>query len=339
MAGWLPAVEDTHMFVPSPARARLWRIAQLAGVGLTLVLLAGLVLRPDATLTILWSLVIPLVPASLLVAPQLWRNVCPLATLNMASNGLVARRNPSPRLLAGAAVVGMALLVILVPARRVLFNTDATMLAVTIAAVAVLALVLGAVFEAKSGFCNALCPVLPVERLYGQAPFVELSNPRCDGCTHCSVKGCIDLAPAHAIAPVVKGQGASRPWFWSAFGTFAAGFPGFVFGYYLVPDGPLTSAPLVYGTVAAASVASWLLTLFIASMFRVSARAMMPVLAAAAAGVYYWFASPILAETLLLGAAGRNALRVVFLGLVAVWLFRAMGMARDRMREPAQVVT
>jgi hypothetical protein len=32
--------QTTLMFVPSPARARLWRIAQLAGVGLTLVLLA-----------------------------------------------------------------------------------------------------------------------------------------------------------------------------------------------------------------------------------------------------------------------------------------------------------
>jgi hypothetical protein len=246
-------------------------------VGLTLVLLAGLFLRPDLTLTILWSLVIPLVPASLLVAPQLWRNVCPLATLNMASNGLVARRNPSPRLLAGAAVAGMVLLGVMVPARRVMFNTDATILAVTIAAVAVLASVLGAVFEAKSGFCNALCPVLPVERLYGQAPFVELSNPRCDGCTHCSVKGCIDLAPAHAIEPVVQRLGKGRAW--------------------------------------------------------------LPVLAAAAAGVYYWFASPILAGTLLLGSLGGSALRVVFLGLVGVWLFRAMGTARDRTRQPAQVIT
>ena len=327
------------MFVPSPARLRLWRIAQLAGVGLTLALLAGLLRRPEATLTILWSLVIPLVPASLLVAPQLWRNVCPLATLNMASNGLVARRNPSPRLLAGGAIAGMVLLVVMVPARRVLFNTDATVLAVTITAVAVLAVLLGAVFEAKSGFCNALCPVLPVERLYGQAPFVELSNPRCDGCTHCSVRGCIDLAPAHAIAPVVKGQGTGRAWFWSSFGIFAAGFPGFVLGYYLVPDGPLTSAPAAYGTVAAASLASWLLTVFVASLFRVSARAMMPVLAAAAAGVYYWFASPILAGTLSWGPPGGIALRVVFLGLVGMWLFRAMGTARDRLRDPVQVST
>lgn len=327
------------MSTPTSTRPGLWRIAQLAGVGLTLVLLTGLFLRPDATLTILWSLVIPLLPASLLVAPQLWRNVCPMATLNMASNGLLASRSPSPRLLTGGASVGIALFVVMVPARRVLFNTDAAMLAVTIAAVALLAVVLGAVFEAKSGFCNALCPVLPVERLYGQAPLVKLSNPRCDGCSHCSVKGCIDLAPAHAIAPMVKGSGAGRAWFGSAFGIFAAGFPGFVLGYYLVPDGPPTGAPAVYGTVAAASVASWLLTVFIASLFRLSARAMMPVLAAAAAGVYYWFASPILAGTLLLGPAGGHALRVAFLGLVGVWLFKAMGAARDRMRQPAHAST
>lgn len=326
------------MLTPSTASARLWRIAQLAGVGLTLALLAALFLRPAGALTILWSLVIPLVPASLLVAPHLWRNVCPLATLNMASNGLLARRSPSPRLIAGGAVAGMVLLWVMVPARRILFNTDATMLAVTIAAVAVLALVLGAVFEAKSGFCNALCPVLPVERLYGQAPFIELSNPRCDGCSHCSVKGCIDLAPAHAIAPVVTTMGTGRAWWWSAFGIFAAGFPGFVLGYYLVPDGPLTSALATYGTVAAVTVASSVLTVVLASTFTVSARDMMPVLAAAAAGVYYWFASPILAGTLALGPAGAVVLRVVFLGLVGVWLVRAVGKARDRVPERARVV-
>jgi hypothetical protein len=67
-----------------------------------MVLLVGLVVESATTLSLLWNLVIPLVPASLLVAPQLWRNVCPLATLNMVSKpfsaisaGPLVRFNPS----------------------------------------------------------------------------------------------------------------------------------------------------------------------------------------------------------------------------------------------------
>ena len=60
---------------------RLWRIAQALGVLGVAILLVGLVVRPAPSLTILWRVLIPLVPATLLVSPLLWRNVCPLATL------------------------------------------------------------------------------------------------------------------------------------------------------------------------------------------------------------------------------------------------------------------
>ena len=49
------------------------------------------------------------------------------------------------------------------------------------AAAGLAAWMLGRRGERKAGFCNALCPILPVERLYGQAPLVAAGNPRCDG--------------------------------------------------------------------------------------------------------------------------------------------------------------
>lgn len=325
-----PAFEHTGMLTSSPRNPLLWKLAQGSGVLLTLALLVALLRWPQPSLTLLWNLVIPLVPASLLVAPQLWRNVCPLATLNMASNGWFGRRRANPRFLAGTTALGIVLLFLLVPARHLLFNMDGTALAVTIAAVAVLAVALGAGFDAKAGFCNSLCPVLPVERLYGQAPFVELSNPRCATCSGCSPKGCIDLAPAHSIGPMIATPRPDRAWWRSSFGAFAAAFPGFVLGYYLVPDGSLSDAPAVYGTIGATSLASFLLAVGATTWFGVPARSLMPVLAAAAAGIYYWFAGPTLAGTLALGPAGALALRILFLGLVAVWFVRAAGRSRNQ---------
>ena len=72
----------------NPGRASVWQWAEGTGVVATVLLLIGLVGWAPVSLTLLWSIAIPLVPASLLIAPQLWRNVCPLATINMSFNGL-----------------------------------------------------------------------------------------------------------------------------------------------------------------------------------------------------------------------------------------------------------
>ena len=169
-----------------PIRRRLWGAARLAALAGTLSLLAALILRPDPGLEILWKIVIPLVPASLLTSPMLWRNVCPLATLEMAAGRLAGDRPDARRWANAGAVAGIVLLAVLVPARHVLFNTDGPILAGTIAAVAALAIAGGLAFDAKAGFCNAICPVLPVERLYGQSPLVRIGNPRCSSCTACA---------------------------------------------------------------------------------------------------------------------------------------------------------
>ena len=148
----------------------LWRVAQLTGLVLTLFLLAGLVVRPDRSLHILWDMVIPLLPAVFLVNPMLWRNVCPLATLNQFRERTPPIRLP-PNALQGGWVVGMLLLFALVPARRVLFNEQGSALAATVALVALLSLGSGFIFSRRAGFCNSLCPV----------------------CTACAVRGGVEL--------------------------------------------------------------------------------------------------------------------------------------------------
>jgi hypothetical protein len=303
---------------------RLWTVAQVVAFAATLVLLVGMLRTPDTALGVLWNVLIPLVPASLLISPQLWRNVCPLATANMATNGLIGHRIPSEKAMRVAASGGMVLLLVLVPARRFVFNTNGPVLAVTVVAVVVAALVLGAVFDAKAGFCNAICPVLPVERLYGQRPLLRLGNPRCPRCTLCSVKGCIDLSPQKAVTARLGRKERSHGWLITPFGAFAAGFPGFVLGYFRAVDGPLSSAGAVYLEVFAWMAASYLATTLVVRLLRIGSPRALLTLAATAAGLYYWFAAPSMADFAGLPSGAAIALQGVFLTLVAVWYGRAV---------------
>lgn len=311
-----------HNETSKASSAALWRAAQAVALASTVALLAGLVWRPDQSLHLLWKIIIPLVPASLLVSPMLWRNVCPLATLNMIPNRRQAPI-PSDKWAAGAAGVGVVLLGVLVPARHLVFNTNGLILAVTVSLVAIAAMIMGRVFDAKAGFCNGFCPVLPVERLYGQNPLVELSNPRCPACTHCS-KGCIDLAPRKSISQVFGRKRHSMAWMKTPFGLFAAGFPGFVVGYFNTADSPLGETAQIYLQVAAWVAASLVLTWAIVVLFEVGTRRLLPTLAAAAVGLYYWYAAPDLAAAVAAPPAVGIGLQIAALALVGLWWVRAL---------------
>lgn len=300
----------------------IWRAAQTVALAATVALVTGLVLVPDPSLTLLWNVIIPLVPASLLISPALWRNVCPLATLNTAANGLFGRRTLRASMTTGAGTIGIALLLLMVPARRFLFNVDATTLAVTIVLVGLLALALGTVFDLKAGFCNAVCPVLPVERLYGQQPLLTIGNPRCRPCTLCTQTGCLDLSSEKALRQTLGPARRSARWLVTGFGAFAAAFPGFVVGYYTTQDGPLTTAGAVYLHVGLWMVASYAVTAALVTGMNISARQAFPLLAATAVGLYYWFAVPLVAAALGMGDVGTTVFRLMAAVLVITWLVR-----------------
>ncbi len=81
--------------------AALWRTAQLVGVVSTVVLVVGLVVEADIALDVLWNVLIPLIPASLLISPAIWRNVCPLATINRFVRGRTLTTGMLPAAAAG----------------------------------------------------------------------------------------------------------------------------------------------------------------------------------------------------------------------------------------------
>ncbi len=309
---------------PAPRPSPLWRGAQYTGLALTVVLLVGLMRAPTRALHLLWDMVIPLLPAVFLVNPMIWRNVCPLATLNQYGERTPAVRLP-PNMLQGGWVIGLTLLFALVPARRFLFNEQGPALAATIGVVALLALGTGFFYSRRAGFCNSLCPVLPVEKLYGQAPLVPVASAICPDCTACAVRGCIDLAGGQALAQSVgKGLLQDARWLVTPTGLFALLFPGFVAGYFTTVNGGVDTAPAVYAHIGLWMLLGAVALGMVVTVFRTPGTLALPLIGAGALTLYYWYAAPALATAYGVGGWGPVGFRVVFFLLIALWLVRTI---------------
>lgn len=318
----------TAVPLPVVRQRPLWRAAQWIGVSLTLVLLGALVTAPTTTLHVLWDMVIPLLPAVFLVNPLIWRNVCPLATLNDLLPDRPARRAMDTTMLRRAWVVGIVLLFAMVPARRFLFNEGGIALALTITVVAVLAVVTGVAFSRRAGFCGSLCPVLPVEKLYGQAPLISMSGARCSDCTLCISIGCIDLAGNKTVAQTIGPLRRDTGWLRTSFGVFAAAFPGFILGYFTTSNGDLSTAGEVYWRVLSLAAASYGIVAVLTVMLSLRAALAMPLLGAGSLGIYYWYAAPVLAEAYLAPPATTSIVRGAMGVVIAWWLFAALRRVR-----------
>jgi hypothetical protein len=247
----------TIISLDSRGSRRSYHVARAAGLVLTAVLLIGLVVRPEATLHVLWDTVIPLLPAVFLVAA--------------------------------------------------------------------IAIVAGAAFPRRAGFCNAICPVLPVEKLYGQAPLLPVGSARCAECSVCTTVGCIDLAGTKTVAQTLGPSRRTAGWLATPFGAFAAAFPGFIIGYFTTADGALATAPSVYLHVLSWSAASLVVLAGVIRLLRIPARLAVPALGGGAVVLYYWFAAPGLATAHGGGEGAGAFVRVAALALVGLW-FRRSGL-------------
>jgi hypothetical protein len=247
-----------------------------------------------------------------------------LATVNMLSNGLARRWKLPSRLVSAAGLVGIVLLFVLVPARRYWFNENGPALAATISLVGVIAFAQGMWFDAKAGFCGSICPVLPVEKLYGQYPLLKLGNPRCVHCTLCVPRGCLDLCPTKSLMLALGSARRPHGWLTSVYGIFAAAFPGFVIGYYTTPNTSLAAAGTVYLYIAAWGAGSYLVTFLAVRFSNISVSFALALLAAIALALYYWFAAPLIASAFDVADSGTVAIRTSALTLVTLWLCLAL---------------
>ncbi len=328
MNGAALPVFPNYTQLPSRVPLAAWHALRALSVAAAIGIAALLVVRPGDGLFLLWNLVIPIVPAVFLVAPGLWRNVCPLAALNQLPRlaGFTRGLAHTPLVREYSFVVGIAAFFALVSARKFLFNGDGLATAILIFAALGLAFLGGVVFKGKSGWCSSVCPMLPVQRLYGQTPFVTVPNAHCRPCVGCT-KNCYDFNPR--VAYLADQYDDDRRYVgYRRF--FAAVFPGFVVAFYLVPDPPAVSVPRMYFEFAAYMAVSLAAFTTLETFAKVRANTLTALFGAIAFNVYYWFA----AETFV-GAVSRLAqmeavplwiwaIRGAVLAVTAVWLARTL---------------
>ena len=89
---------------------------------------------------------------------------------------------------------------------------------------------LGLVYEWKSAWCSGLCPVHPVEKLYGENVLMTLPNAHCHECMNCVI-------PCPDSTPNIHPQ-SSKKTIWACMSGFliTGGLPGFIWGWFHVPD-------------------------------------------------------------------------------------------------------
>jgi nitrite reductase (NADH) large subunit len=238
------------------------RLARGVALAATVAVALALAVRAEwHTLSItdlFWKGIIPLVPLLLLLAPHVWRIICPVAALNLAGaklgqgkqgNGRVRLPDGSFRWMKKyGAVAAAVLLWTLVPLRLVLFNRSAAATLVLVLAVVTAATVMGFLAPWKAGWCTSICPVYPVEKFYGSAPLWALQDPRCtpanspENCYRCAVH-CLDVSPddpkywiAMKNIPAARGVPQLQDF-------FLGSFPGFVLAYLLLNNFAGASRP------------------------------------------------------------------------------------------------
>ena len=273
-----------------------WRILQAVVWLVGVAIVGALLWKPKIGIDAFWNVLIPVAPALLVLAPGIWRNICPLGMTSLIPRrfGFSKGRKLSVATQAVFATTGVLLLLLIVPLRHVIFDLNGPATAKLLLSMAGIAFLMGVFFEGKSGWCSGICPVHPVEKLYGQAPLFSPPNAQCDRCTKC-VQPCPESIPnGHPLSVEIP---LSRVFPGM---LLVGGFPGFVYGWFQVQD----QAKLRDGLGQLAEAYSWPLGgLLVTFLLFVILQKVLPrkdhpflirLFGAAAVSCYYWFRLPAL---------------------------------------------
>ncbi len=271
-----------------------WRIMQvLVGlIGLSIFLL--LIFIPDIGIHAFWNVLIPIAPALLVVATGLWRNICPLASTSLISRHLGFSNNKRLKVKQQAKLqlISVVLLFIIIPLRHTVFDTNGPATAVLIGVTALFAVFLSFKYDWKSAWCSGLCPIHPVEKLYGRKSLFELPNAHCRSCVNC-----VSLCPDSTtnIHPLYKKKFNQR-----IAGTLViGGFPGFIWGWFHVQDYYNGEGwQYLFSTYAFPLIAMKITLIIFLVMKKTFAEkyenVIINLFATAAVSIYYWYRLPAL---------------------------------------------
>lgn len=304
----------------------IWNISRFLTVGIGYGLIITSFTRPQAALFIFWRMIVPVLPILFFIAPGIWRNICPMGALNQTPRMFrFGRALTLPNWLKNyAPLISVILFIIIVPTRKELFNSSGPALGLLLLLAFTAALVGGYFFKGKSGWCSTLCPLLTVERLYGQTPFVTVPNNYCKPCVGC-VKNCYDFNPALSN---IADQYDTDPRAKNFRRLFAGAFPGLILAFYILPDAPQINMISLYSGIALFMLMSLGIYLLLASFLKSSSGRLTALFGAIALNYFYIFNLPIAADTIyqLFGItiptlAVWGTYLVIFV-LSGIWLYR-----------------
>ncbi|WP_295670304.1 hypothetical protein [uncultured Mucilaginibacter sp.] len=279
----------------SPRGVLTWRIVQFVVWLIGVSIFICLIFYPQVGLIALWNVLIPVAPALLVVEGGLWRNVCPLAIVNLFPRhlNLSKKKIMSVSLQAKLQLAAIIALFIIVPLRHLIFNTNGEATAILLFTATAVSVSMGFVYDWKSGWCNSLCPVHPVEKLYGGNTLFSMPNAHCNQCINCSV-------PCPDSTPNLHPSSSKKTTYNHISGLLTiGGLPGFIWGYFQVPDQSesITYQNLfsafempVLGLCITLCLYLWLKKL----VSKKSERVLINCFAAAGVSCYYWFRIPAL---------------------------------------------
>ena len=221
-----PAYTEMRRRLPMPA----WHAIRIASVLAYLALCVALFVRPAGGLFVFFKVIVPLLPILFFTAPGLWRNICPLAASNQAPRvlGFTRAFTPPDWLRRYGVVISIVLFFGITSARIALFNTSGPATGVLLSLTILNAFVAGIAFKGKSGWCSSICPLLPLQRVYGQTPFAKIPNSHCQPCVGCT-KNCYDFRPSVAYQADLH---EPDPAWTSPRKLFVSALPGFVLGFF-----------------------------------------------------------------------------------------------------------
>jgi len=273
----------------------IWRDLQLALVLTGLAVVTALLFAPALGLNLFWNLIIPVAPAILVIIPGIWRNICPMATTGLLPRhfGLSKRKIVSEKLHTHFTMIGIIGLLLIVPLRHLSLNNNGPYTAFMLITAAFIALIAGSRYEWRSVWCSALCPIHPVEKLYGTRALNTVDNAHCTNCEQC-YSPCADSTKA--ITPIITNNNASK----KQLGLIlTGGFFGYVWGWYQVPDyyGPLYLSNIFnafFWPLAGFALSAWIFLYFYKISTKTTRSFLVRLFATAAVSCYYWYRLPML---------------------------------------------
>jgi hypothetical protein len=291
-----------------------WRVAQALGLLSGVLIIFFLLFYPPVGIHLFWDILIPLAPALLVLAPGVWRNICPMASTSLLPRylGLSKRKKIKTSHTGKLNLIAVVALYIIVPLRHAVFDKNGLATALLLLSVGLFAVIAGLFFEWKSAWCSGLCPIHSVEKLYGMNNRLVLPNIHCDKCHRCVI-------PCPDSTPNINPLSIKKTNYHQIAGVLMVGaFPGFVWGWFQVPDyngiNGLSQLFGIYMYPLAGALVTGLLFFMLTKFFQ--EKKLIPIFAASAVSCYYWFRLPAL---LGYGVFPGDGMLIDLTGLIPEW--------------------